>query len=115
MFSFEDLEVYKRALELANLVFKITREWPRGYSFNLTDQLLRAILSVVLNIAEGSARSKREFKRFLDIARGSCYECVPLIEIATRQNLISKDKKEKLYSELNEIAMMLNGLKRSLQ
>lgn len=115
MFSFESLEVYKRALELANLVFKITKDWPRDYSFNLTDQLRRAALSVALNIAEGSARSKAEFKRFLDIARGSCYECVPLVEIATRQNLIPKAEKEKLYSELNEIAMMLNGLKRSLQ
>jgi len=115
MFSFENLEVYKRALEFANLIFKITEHWSRDYSFNLTDQLRRAALSVALNITEGSARSKAEFKRFLDIARGSCYECVPLIEIATRQNLISEAEREELYAELNEIAMMLNGLKRSLQ
>jgi len=115
MFSFENLEVYKRALEFANLIFKITENWSRDYSFNLTDQLRRAALSVALNITEVSARSKAEFKRFLDIARGSCYECVPLIEIATRQNLISEAEREELYAELNEIAMMLNGLKRSLQ
>lgn len=114
MFSFENLEVYKRALEFANLIFKITENWSRDYSFNLMDQLRRAALSVALNIAEGSARSKTEFKRFLDIARGSCYECVPLIEIATKQNLIPKAEKERLYRELNEMAMMLNGLKRSL-
>lgn len=114
MFRFEDLEVYRRSLLFANNAYQITRSWPREHLYGLADQLRRAALSIPLNIAEGSSRSKKDFNRFLNIARGSCYECVPLIGIALQQGLISKEQKERLYAELTEISKMISGLKKAL-
>jgi four helix bundle protein len=91
MFRFEELNVYKDALDLANWMYKITANWPKSELFGLTDQLKRAAVSVGLNIAEGTSRSQRDFGHFWDIARGSCYECVAIANIAKANNLLSSN------------------------
>ena len=114
MFNFEKLEVYRKALGFADTIFQKTLLWPTKYQFNLTDQLRRAALSISLNIAEGSSRTKKEFKRFLCIARGSCFECVPLIEIAYKQKLLSTKERFEWYNHSVTLAKMISKLKSSL-
>jgi len=66
--------------------------WPRGYYY-LSDQLKRALSSIVLNIAEGNARrSSLERKRFFDISMASSSEVSSIIEIATAYNLIDQSR-----------------------
>lgn len=115
MFALEKLQVYIRSLSFANEIYNISKKWPKEYLFDLTSQLRRASLSIPLNVAEGSSRGKKEFARFLDIARGSCYECIPLIEICLKQGLITTKTKDTLYQELSEISRMLSGLKSTLK
>ena len=113
-FNFEKLNVYQQALEFSNQVFIYSNNWPSKYQFSLADQIRRASLSIPLNIAEGSSRSKIEFKRFLSISRGSCYECIPLIEILYKQKLITLKDKEIWYNQLLGLAKMLSSLRSSL-
>ncbi|MBX3374518.1 MAG: four helix bundle protein [Phycisphaeraceae bacterium] len=109
-FMFENLDVYQRAVDLADRVITQTRDAPRGFGF-LTDQLNRAALSVSTNLAEGIGRfTKADRRHFFTIARGSVQECVPLLELARRHDLIPQPDHDALRTELEEISRMLSGL-----
>jgi four helix bundle protein len=109
-FAFEKLQVYQKAIAFADAICTITRELPRGH-FILADQLSRAALSIVTNLAEGNGRfTKADGKNFFTIARGSAQECVPLFEIAARRGFVSDGDHHPLKSELEQIARMLCGL-----
>ena len=80
---FEYLQVYQKAVDFADTIASPTEVFPRGYYF-LVDQLNRAALSIVMNLAEGNGRfTKPDRRNFFTIARGSVQECVPLIEVRT--------------------------------
>jgi four helix bundle protein len=109
-FAFEKLIVYQKAVDFADQICLRTEAFPRGYGF-LVDQLNRAALSIAANIAEGNGRfTTRDRKNFFGIARGSVQECVPLLELAHRRNLLPSGDHERLKSQLEEIARMLSGL-----
>ena len=109
-FMFENLEVYQKAIDFAEQMTSLTEQFPRGYYF-LTDQLNRAALSIATNIAEGNGRfTKADRKNFFIIARGSAQECIPLLELAWRKQLINKLTVSELRKQLEIIAKMTSGL-----
>jgi len=109
-FMFENLDVYQKAVDFADLIIEMTDNFPRGYRF-LADQLNRAALSVATNLAEGNGRfTKADRKNFFTIARGSVQECVPLLEVARRRNLLDDEKHPALRAELEAMAKMISGL-----
>lgn len=109
-FAFEKLQVYQKAIAFADDVCTLTKGFPRGYFF-LADQLNRAALSIAANLAEGNGRfTKPDRKNFFGIARGSVQECVPLLELASRQKLLESPQHEQMKADLEEIARMLSGL-----
>ena len=114
-FAFEKLLVYQKAVAFADAVCTLTRGFPRGYFF-LADQLNRAAVSIAANIAEGNGRlTKPDRRNFFGIARGSVQECVPLLELASRQKLLETDRHKELKADLEEIARMLSGLIKGLE
>ena len=115
-FTFEDLKVYQRALDFAVAVIDLIDDinTPRKH-YKLIEQLEGSSSSVALNISEGKGRfSKKEFKHFLYIARGSLYETVTMLQIFLKKNWLEKDCYIKVYSEAQEISKMLSGLINSL-
>jgi four helix bundle protein len=113
-FNFENLDVYREAVELAIRIYLITKSFPKKEWFGIVSQLRRAAVSISSNIAEGSSRTKKEFAHFLNISLGSIYECVPLIEISKRQGFIDQACFDSLYAELHRISAKINALKKSL-
>lgn len=109
-FMFEKLEVYQKAVDLADQIAAMTEGFPRGYGF-LVDQLNRAALSIAANIAEGNGRfTKPDRRNFFTIARGSAQECVPLLEVARRRGLVKEDAALALRERLEVIAKVISGL-----
>ena len=115
MFGFEKLDVWQKSVDVADEVYRLTREFPDYEKFGLANQMRRAAISISANIAEGSSReSKKDFARFLQIAYGSVIEVVSQLHIAQRQDFIPKEDARKLYLNCEEIARMISGLKRSV-
>src|SRR3954470_13181989 len=115
MFNFEKLEVWHKALDLADLVYSDTRSFPTDERFGLTNQMRRAAVSVSSNIAEGSSRSsKTDFARFIEISTGSLFEVVSQAFIARRQGFLNDDQFQKLYQVAEEQSRMQSGLRKSL-
>lgn len=110
MFDFENLDVYKKGKELNKEILNFLRE-NRQIDSYIKDQLKRAIISVVINIAEGSGKfSKADKRNFYTISRGSVYECVSLLELIAGENQITKEKFIYFYQKLETLSKMLLGL-----
>ena len=115
MFRFEKLAVWQKAIQFADRVYAISREFPADERFGLTSQLRRAAVSISSNIAEGSGRtSDKEFAHFIQIAYGSLMEAVSQLQICLRQSLVDTSVHEELYGNADELARMLSGLRASL-
>ena len=111
--SFEELEIWKRACELAVRVYDMVKE-SRDYAFK--DQMTRAALSIASNIAEGAERdSKAEFIRFLNIAKGSAAELRTQLYIAAKAGVIRTDESEELIRETKELSSMMHGLIKAIR
>ena len=109
-FLVEKLTVYQKAIDFAESVGKLTENFPRGH-FYLADQLNRAALSISANLAEGNGRfHKADRQNFFRISRGSAFECVPLLELCRRKQLISEAEHRDCYERLEAISKMLSGL-----
>ena len=113
-FNFEKLDVYQKSINFVNEVYLTTRNYPKEEMFGLTSQFRRAAVSISLNIAEGSAKTKKDFSRFVDMARGSIFECITILQISERLNYVGHVKINELRDRLIEMSKMLSGLKRSL-
>jgi four helix bundle protein len=110
-FMFEKLEVYQRAIELTEKIDRLTETFAEKGNYHLVDQLRRAVLSISLNIAEGNGRwHVKDRRNFFWIARGSTFECVPLVKLCRRKKLMTEETCQQLRAELEVIATMLTAL-----
>jgi four helix bundle protein len=115
MFNFEKLDVWQKAIDFADLVYKHTRDFPADERFALTNQMRRAAVSISSNIAEGTSRmSQTDFARFIEIATGSVFEVVSQSFIGRRQGFLNKENFRAMYGAADEIGRMLSGLRKSL-
>lgn len=91
--NFQNLKVWKKAVELSIDIYKMTNSFPKEEIFGLTNQTRRCSVSIASNIAEGAARySKSKFKHFLSIAIGSVAELKTQLIISNEIGYMSSDK-----------------------
>ena len=110
-YRFENLEIWKLAREYVNLIYSITKQFPKEELFSLTNQIRRAGLSVMLNITEGSDRnSDVEYIRFLRIAYTSLEETVAGCYIALDQKYLEQNKFAEIYNRSELLSKKIYSL-----
>lgn len=113
MFDFQKLSICQKAKgynkEITLLLIN------SNFDRVVNDQLRRASLSIMLNIAESSSRfSPKDRRRFLEIARGSAFECVAILEYLVETDAIEQEVYHNYLTTLEELSKMLFGLMRKL-
>ena len=112
--KFEDFQVYKDSKSLVTLIFRCTRQFPKEFYY-LSDQMNRACLSIVLNIAEGSAKkSNKDFNRYILNSLGSATELSAALDVTKEFDLIDKEKYQETINLLNHIIKQLGGFSKFL-
>ena len=111
----EDIEAWKRARDLSEAIYWVTREGAFARDYGLRDQIRRAAVSVLSNIAEGFERgSDKEFRRFLVIAKGSAGEVRAQLYVALDAGLISQEQFDDLSGRSREVSRLIAGFARYL-
>ena len=113
-YSFKTLNTYAEAKNLVLQVYAIIKILPQEERYALSDQLRRAVISVPSNIVEGMNRiSDKEKSHFLEFAYASLMEVYCQIDIATDLGYIDVEKKKELVEQINTVAKLISGLRRS--
>ena len=114
--KFEDIEAWADARLLVAEVYKETRNGHLGKDFGLRDQIQRAAVSIMANIAEGFERkNSKEFAHYLRIARGSCAEVQSHLYVALDANLIDKSIFDELQAMATKTGRKISGFQRYLK
>jgi four helix bundle protein len=110
--TYKDLNVFRESYRLALAVSRTSRRFPGPEQFELARQLRRAARSIPANIVEGWAKrsSPAEFKRYLQVAIGSCDECKLWLELSRDEGFLSAQDCSKLENEFNVVGAMLKSL-----
>ena len=117
MEGYEGLSVYRKAYGLVVRVYKLVRSLPKEELYGLSSQMRRASVSVTLNIAEGYARKEnpRDYRNFLLIAKGSCYEIQVLLKLCVSLDFFVKEDVQEMWNDYEEVCRMLYGIMKSLK
>ena len=115
-FNFEKLQIWNDARKLVKEVYKITANFPREEQFGLINQLRRAAVSILLNLAEGANRSsKKEKIRFYEMSHTSLDEVVAGFYVALDLEYINQSDFDKIYQLLRVQAARTVALKNSIK
>ena len=107
---FEEIMAWQKARELVRETYRVCAAPPFSRDFGLKDQICRAAVSAMTNVAEGFGRkSSKDFAHFLDIARGSTLEVQSLLYVARDLNYLQATEFEKLYKIAEETISLIAG------
>ena len=114
-FRFQDLEIWKLAIEIGDELLDIADELERKHLYKFAEQLRDAALSISNNIAEGSGSVfKKEFQYFLNVARRSTFEDANILIVLNRRKLITNEKLNELLDKLDKECRMITNFKKTL-
>lgn len=109
--NFEELPIYQDTRKLVNLLYELTRSFPKEEMYGITIQVRRAAISILLNIAEGQGRkTRKDHRQFLLIARGSVYEVIAILQICLDQKIITIENYQQIRQQINIVLPQINGM-----
>ena len=115
-FRFLEWQVYKDARKLFVFVLGLVKKLPKEYRYELGSQVIRATLSVLLNIAEGSGKGyDTEMNRFFGIATGSLSEVLAATDAMRHAGLVTEEEFGTVYSMVDGITSQLVGFRKTLR
>jgi four helix bundle protein len=113
--SFEDLDAWQSARELSRLIYTFTRREPLAHDFGLCDQIRRASVSVMNNIAEGwESLHVAEKKQFYNWSRRSCGEVRSMTYVLLDNEYVTPTEQKKLLNQAIRTGKLVSGLIRAL-
>ena len=113
---FEEIQAWQKAREVTQMVYSISNNEKFAKDFSLRDQIKRASVSIMANIAEGHGRrTSTEFANFLNIARGSAIEVQSHLYVALDMKYINQSEFDKVYAMLDEVSRMTISLAQYLR
>ncbi|TWT64488.1 four helix bundle protein [Rubinisphaera italica] len=113
--GYRDLLVWSKAMTLVEEVYKFSTQFPSSEQFGLTSQIRRAAVSVPSNIAEGYGRGGGDYRRHVNIARGSLMEVETQMELSVRLNFCDRETVKSAWHLSQEVGKMLTKLGHSLK
>jgi len=113
--TYQELTVWQKSVELAVLVYKITKDFPQSELYGLVNQLRRCAVAIASNIAEGQGRgSAKEFRQFIKISFGSLLELETQIIISKRVGYVGERQTDPIFTLSSEIKKMLSALEKAI-
>ncbi len=113
---FEDFIAWQKARKLTSEIYKVTNHGEFGSDFGLKNQIRRAAVSSMSNLAEGFERGRpTEFHQFLSVAKGSCAELRSQLYVALDAGYLNLPTFEALMTQATEVGQILGGLRVSIE
>ena len=113
---FEDLVAWQKARKLAGRIYQITSDGDFSKDYGLRNQIQRAAVSIMSNIAEGFERSRpAEYAQFVSIAKASCAEVRSQLYLAWDVGYITREEITELMKDSREVGRILGGLRRGIE
>jgi four helix bundle protein len=115
-FRFEELEIWKLAIEVGDKLFDISDHLYDKHFYRFSEQLKGASMSIANNIAEGSgSNSNKEFAHYINLAHRSTFECANIITILLNRKIIDVKTKDSIFIDLETLSKKLTSFRKSLK
>ncbi|WP_235831829.1 MULTISPECIES: four helix bundle protein [Flavobacterium] len=108
------MKIWQSGMDLAKLILDITDTFPAHEKFGLKSQMDRCSFSIPSNIAEGSSRTNKSFRHFIDISLGSSFELQTQLLLAAHKNYITTETTQEIENKIEEFQRMTMSFQNTL-
>ncbi|KAF2518405.1 four helix bundle protein [Flavobacterium salilacus subsp. salilacus] len=112
--NFKKMKIWQSGMDLAKLILDITDTFPAHEKFGLKSQMDRCSFSIPSNIAEGSSRTNKSFRHFIDISLGSSFELQTQLLLAAHKNYITTETTQEIENKIEEFQRMTMSFQNTL-
>lgn len=112
--NFKKMKIWQLAMDIARMILDVTDTFPAVEKFGLKNQMDRCSISIPSNIAEGSSKTNKSFRHFIDISLGSSFELQTQLLLANHRHYISNEVTQDIENKLEEFQRMTMGFQNTL-